>query len=1049
MILTVYQERLILLIFLAVVINTIITGTASAGTETLITTNASTSSQRFPAISGDWIVWVDNRNDNLEVNYYTDIFAYNVVTGEEKQITPPASYADHPSISGTKIVYEDWRDDDPDTDIYLYDLDTDTETRITDYPDYQQFPSISGNRIVWQNNLDYGDSTTVPDVFLREIGTITDSLLTPDTATSSQAYPAISGSKVIWENMDDGNVYMNDTSTGITYLLSPDGATFDDQDLSTIAIDNGLVVWQETNSKNIFLNDTTTWDQKTVNRPEGGNPKKYPSISGTNVTWIETRLGSTDIYLNDLMTEADDVRITTNDASFNLIDGSPKISGQRIVWVDRRDGDSDIYLYTLDHDEPCPVADFTMSSQSGAIPHTIQFQDASTEATNITHWKYEFGDGNVSEDTTIKDPSFTYNVPGTYDVRLTINNPYCRSETPVENKYKVSVGASPVAAFTTDVSDGFVELPVQFTDTSIGAETWNWSYGDGEWFNTTNALLKNPKKTYKVAGTYTSYLYINNTWGTASASKTIKVLTGANVIANTSVSGLAFTEPFGSQFVTYTKAGNTLDCTISGTSLICQGAGLADDGWSNITFSSNDGIGFVDHGATIAGNLSSVSLQIRDIHPAGFSKTIGAESSVNHTLTLNTYPEDAKVNSQLWQGYTDDDLSLFSTIGKNSGFSDILGVAYTLKIVKTGIPSGGTAKIRMSVNATWVSDHLGRSHTYIERISDDRSTGEVLRPVFFYHDPAANLDYFEAESIHGASTFGLVQLSGSGNPFQLITLTIAGQANAPSGSSASSGGTGAPSESSDPGTSGTGLSAQAPQGAPEQKAPGVFIDPGKTAPLYSNQGGVITQETTLTSTDTLASVMLGEGTIAKDSTGSPLSSVSIASIAPDAIPATPLSGQAVMIDGRAYELGPDGATFSPGITVTFTIPQAQWGKEYSLMMYDKATGTWSEVPGSFNAKDGTFTAVLSHFSCVALFEKEIGKPSVRQTTAAPQPEPSRLAPVETPTPQPPQTALSIVFGMAEWVSGEAANRNSYLTALAVIIIIVLSIMLLHRRRNNP
>ncbi len=156
-----------------------------------------------------------------------------------------------------------------------------------------------------------------------------------------------------------------------------------------------------------------------------------------------------------------------------------------------------------------------------------------------------------------------------------------------------------------------------------------------------------------------------------------------------------------------------------------------------------------------------------------------------------------------------------------------------------------------------------------------------------------------------------------------------------------------------------------------------------------------------------------------------------------------------MIESRAYELGPDGATFSPGITVTFTIPQAQWGKEYSLMIFDKTSSTWSEVPGSFNAKDGTFTAVLSHFCCVALFEKGIGQPVVHRTTTTPQPEPPRLAPVATPTPQTPQNALSIVFSMAEWVSGEALHRSSYLTALGIISIIVLSIMLLHRRRNNP
>ncbi|WP_366144135.1 PKD domain-containing protein [Methanoregula sp.] len=1024
------------ILFFLVLLCTVVTVITSAGTVTLITTNTTESNQWNPAIYDNWIVWTDNR-DNTAFTSYQDIYAYNITTGEEKRITNPGSYADHPSISGTLVAFDNSRSGN--TDIYLVDLESGSRWRITENDALQEFPSISGNRIVWQDKRQGSY-----DIYLNGTSPGLETILTPDTATTNQNFPIISGEKVVWQDERNSNsIYMINMSSGSSYLISPDGVTFDFTGFPEITFDNGIVAWRDP-FKKIVTNDTRQLPMSQSEVSLDSTTQKYPSISGNKIIWIDDRESLDDIYFNEIPGSSDE-RITTFDDAVELLHGSPKIFNNRIVWTDNRNsGFEDIYLYTLDHDEPCPVADFTMSSQSGAIPHTIQFNDTSTDAENITHWNYEFGDGNVSEDTLKANQSFTYNVPGKYDVRLTVNNPYCRSETPVDNKYKVSVGASPIAAFTTDVSDGFVDLKVKFTDFSINAETWNWSFGDGEWFNTTDVSKKNPEKTYNIAGTYTPYLYVNNTWGTASAHKTIKALTGANVTANTSVDGFTFTEPYGSQFVTFTK-GTAPDCTIAGDSLVCRGADLADNGWTNITFTSNDGIGFMDHGATISGNLSSVSFQITEIHPAGFSQTTGSQSTLNHTITLDTFPENAKVNSQVWEGYTDADLALFSSIGKSSGFSDILGVAYTMKIVKTGIPAGGTAKIHMSVNATWVSNHMGRSHTYIERISDDRSTGEVLRPRFLYYDPATNLDYFEAESSRGSSTFGLVQLTGSGNPFQLITLTIASQVNAPqpSGGSDSYGNSGAPSGST------KGLSAQAPQPAPEQKAPVVFIDPGKTAPLYTNQGGVITQETTLMSTDTLASVVLGEGTVAKDSAGSPLSSLSIASIAPDAIPAAPPSGQAVMIDGRAYELGPDGATFSPGITVTFTIPQAQWGKEYSLMMYDKATGTWSEVPGSFNAKDGTFTAVLSHFCCVALFEKEIGKPVVRQTTVAPQPEPARLAPVATPSPRPPQNALSIVFSMSEWVAGEAANRSSYLTALAIIIIIVLSIMLLHRRRNNP
>jgi PKD repeat protein len=76
--------------------------------------------------------------------------------------------------------------------------------------------------------------------------------------------------------------------------------------------------------------------------------------------------------------------------------------------------------------------------------------------------------------------------------------------------------AIPNASFTSNVTVGTVyPLVVQFNDTSIGSPTtWNWSFGDGRWFNTTNPLLVNTTYQYAVAGKYTVNLTVNNTDGT-------------------------------------------------------------------------------------------------------------------------------------------------------------------------------------------------------------------------------------------------------------------------------------------------------------------------------------------------------------------------------------------------------------------------------------------------------------------------------------------------------------------------------------------------------
>ena len=219
----------------------------------------------------------------------------------------------------------------------------------------------------------------------------------------------------------------------------------------------------------------------------------------------------------------------------------------------------------------------------------------------------------------------------------------------------------------------------------------------------------------------------------------------------------------------------------------------------------------------------------------------------------------------------------------------MLGTAYTTKIIKTNFPSS-TARFHMSVDSGWVGSIAdGRNQTFIEHISDDRATGEVLHTRYVSHDPVNNLDYFEADSPHGLSTFGLAQLTGSGNPLQLITLTVASHISPPENPAPANSGVSSPDSSSPSGAGAQSGKSQAPQSPPA--VPASLADPGKTEKVYTNPQGMITQETTLKSTDNLATVSLGQGIVAKDSSGNPLSSITLAAIAPAGIPASPRGQQ--------------------------------------------------------------------------------------------------------------------------------------------------------------
>jgi hypothetical protein len=332
-----------------------------------------------------------------------------------------------------------------------------------------------------------------------------------------------------------------------------------------------------------------------------------------------------------------------------------------------------------------------------------------------------------------------------------------------------------------------------------------------------------------------------------------------------------------------------------------------------------------------------------------------------------------------------------------SNFLDVDYLAYTTKISKTNFPSTGSAQLHMSVNSTWIESRNGRTNTYVERISDDRSTGEVLRSRFLYNDSVKNLDYFEIDSPHGFSTFGLSQLSGSGNPFQLITLTVASHINPPDDNSAPS--TGAcTGKAADPAT------VQKVNPPPKLAPP----DPGKTEKVYTNANGVISQATLLQSTDRLAQISLGLGVTAKDRAGAPLSTVTLSAIPVESLPPVPPSATYTFA-GMAYNFEPEGATFSPAVSLSFSYPpDAPLGQDFVVKTYDHQSGTWVDLPTRYDASTGRITAEISHFCCIALFTKPLVTANSPEKSSTLSPGPMQ-APPETPPPPPPRNGREYFY----------------------------------------
>jgi PGF-pre-PGF domain-containing protein len=78
---------------------------------------------------------------------------------------------------------------------------------------------------------------------------------------------------------------------------------------------------------------------------------------------------------------------------------------------------------------------------------------------------------------------------------------------------KYAIGIPPLLLnFTASPQNGTAPLTVQFSDTSSGGSpaVWNWSFGDGTWFNTSVIALRNPSHVYETPGTYNVNLSVLN-----------------------------------------------------------------------------------------------------------------------------------------------------------------------------------------------------------------------------------------------------------------------------------------------------------------------------------------------------------------------------------------------------------------------------------------------------------------------------------------------------------------------------------------------------------
>lgn len=172
-----------------------------------------------------------------------------------------------------------------------------------------------------------------------------------------------------------------------------------------------------------------------------------------------------------------------------------------------------------------PAAEFSFTGGGCTAPCAILFDNTST---NATSYLWNFGDGTNS---TVKNPTKTYDVGGTFSVSLTATGEGGSATTTKLVLVQQSAQSQlPTANFTFSGGGCTAPCSVGFSNTSTNATSYSWDFGDGT--TSTNA---NPTKSYSSGGTYSVILTATNAAGSNQISKIVNIVAAPTKVRITKV----------------------------------------------------------------------------------------------------------------------------------------------------------------------------------------------------------------------------------------------------------------------------------------------------------------------------------------------------------------------------------------------------------------------------------------------------------------------------------------------------------------------------------
>lgn len=312
--------------------------------------------QERPDIDGNLIVWEDNRNGNKDIYFGTvDKFRADSGRGTQhasytgEQITDNPASQEKPSISGDYIVWQDNRNGN--WDIYLYDRSKEEEPILLTKGEAgnQWMPIVRGNYVAWYDDSSGKTNVVLYDIDAGEVKDVIDcdaQTVIPGPETGFK--PALSEKYVAWVESGEEKIKYYEIGTGKSGYVSQSGGL-----QSWPSLYGSHIAWEETLNGNtdIYMVNLANTPSETIRITKDASEQVSPTISGSIIAWEDMRdkgpgpdgTGERGIFLYDLEPGIEkSVRLPDEDGDAHLY---PVVSGNTIVWQRGRGDDSNLYIF--------------------------------------------------------------------------------------------------------------------------------------------------------------------------------------------------------------------------------------------------------------------------------------------------------------------------------------------------------------------------------------------------------------------------------------------------------------------------------------------------------------------------------------------------------------------------------------------------------------------------------------------------------------------------------------------------------------------------------